>query len=97
LGIEHLPVLPDAMSFSNLEFAGILLGDKLFPISQPGQAGTKQDVVGAAPCGRPQNGQPRGVAPTVCCHLAHDLIFKELTNLSINMEHIVKGFPARFP
>jgi len=35
---------------------------------QPYQAGTKQNMVGAAPCGRPQNGQPRGVAPTVCYH-----------------------------
>jgi hypothetical protein len=32
------------------------------------------DVVGAAPCGRPQEGQPRRVAPTICYHFAHDFI-----------------------
>ena len=36
-------------------------------------------LIGAAPRGRPQNGQPRGVAPTVCYHLAHNLTFKGLT------------------
>jgi hypothetical protein len=31
----------------------------------PGQAGSKHDVVGAALCGRPQDGQPRRVAPSI--------------------------------
>jgi hypothetical protein len=37
-----------------------------FPMnSAAGQAGTKQAVAGAALCGRPQDGQPQRVAPTI--------------------------------
>ncbi len=77
--------------------------------SKPGMVRTKQENVGAAPCGRPQvgdstlrDGQPRRVAPTIRNHFEVNLIGKGLgkdfqPSKSPGCGRMVSGFrPAGF-